>query len=349
MARILFRPDAGPGIGMGHLWRSLALAAALRHEGVERLFLTVGGLETEAVPGGIDVELYQLKSIGSGGPDDWRGTLKAITDHGCQAVVVDSHRLSADYLSRLRQGGTIVVAFDDLADFPSPAHVVINGAIDADSLPYDTATGDTTFLLGPDYAVLREEFWRLEARAVRSEVREVLVTMGGADGRNLTPLVLDTLDSITQPFNVTLVVGPLFGPTEEIFSAAERSSHTVTVVRNPDSLLPLMLRADLAVSAAGQTVYELAATGTPAVSIQVADNQRHNLRSFASRGVVRPIIYTGGPELKADLLKETGAILADREVRRRMSEAGQGTVDGRGAERVGRWLAAFLRREGRQN
>jgi len=46
--------------------------------------------------------------------------------------------------------------------------------------------------------------------------------------------------------------------------------------RGPQDVAPLMLAADMAVCGGGQTTSELAATGTPAIAIRLAENQTLN-------------------------------------------------------------------------
>jgi spore coat polysaccharide biosynthesis predicted glycosyltransferase SpsG len=88
-----------------------------------------------------------------------------------------------------------------------------------------------------------------------------------------------------------------------------------------------MRRADLAVSAAGQTLFELAATGAPTLAIAVADNQRPQLEALGAAGVVIPVTAeTLAPRL--------ATVAEDRAMRQALAERGQALVDGLGADRV---------------
>ncbi len=95
-----------------------------------------------------------------------------------------------------------------------------------------------------------------------------------------------------------------------------------------------MLKADLAISAGGQTLYELAAAGTPTVAIQVADNQAPSVRALVAKGTV----YMGGCVGEAQLLDRVSEVvkmlLADNDTRARMIAAGQQLLDGQGARRI---------------
>ena len=76
------------------------------------------------------------------------------------------------------------------------------------------------------------------------------------------------------------VVG-VFCRFEDFVSAQEPSVH---VFRNLDDLAPLMREADLVVSAAGTTLYELCAVGVPTVTVPVVDSLLANVCGFDKRG-----------------------------------------------------------------
>ena len=95
-----------------------------------------------------------------------------------------------------------------------------------------------------------------------------------------------------------------------------------------------MLQADLAVSAAGQTLYELAHVGCPVVAVRMAENQEGQMRAFAAAGTLLP---GGSVEKDADfsgVRATVGRLLADPAARAAMSAAGRRMVDGGGARRV---------------
>ena len=54
----------------------------------------------------------------------------------------------------------------------------------------------------------------------------------------------------------------------------------MTVHSAPEDMRAIMATADLAVTAGGQTTYELAASGVPAVALCIAENQRPNLAAL---------------------------------------------------------------------
>jgi UDP-2,4-diacetamido-2,4,6-trideoxy-beta-L-altropyranose hydrolase len=342
--RALFRVDAGPEAGLGHLQRCLSLALALREHGCESSFVLPAG-EDRVRAAGLEV---------GDGPAD--------------VVVVDSYRVGpADLVADVP-----VVFVDDRAAFEFPCEVVLNGGAHARDLPYRGAP-HTRFLLGPEYALLRPEFWSLgqvpgadpgpwpeETRPQSGfeptggveldghdpaghdmgaapgtrPVERVLVLTGGSDPLGLGPKLLAALEPLPAGIAFTIVVGPLAANGGEVEAAARVSAHDVEVVVGPSEVLELMRSADLAVSAAGQTLYELAAAGTPSVAVQIADNQGGNLRALAAAGVIRAAGHAGERSLSDSVLENCVPLVESHEARRGMAAAGRRLVDGRGALRA---------------
>jgi UDP-2,4-diacetamido-2,4,6-trideoxy-beta-L-altropyranose hydrolase len=330
---VLLAADGGPTIGLGHLGRALALAAALEAEGAwAGVAAPAGGAFRARVDalGGAAVTIDDWPVWNSTGLDRLLAAARAAR---AAVIVVDSYRVDDAALERLRAAGLRLVAFDDIGTTPSPCHVVIDPAPTAATVVRDSRYGDTRFLLGPAYAPLRPEFWQRAERKARDHVAMVVLTLGGGEVPGLVPPLLAALDAAPGDFVVDVLVGPFADP-RPVTAAAARCHRLVRVQHDPRDVRALFLGADLAVTAAGQTLFELAWAGCPAIALAVADNQRANLAGFAARGTVRATAEPDSPEFAARLAEALGALLVDGHARRAMAAAGQRLVDGRGARRV---------------
>jgi spore coat polysaccharide biosynthesis predicted glycosyltransferase SpsG len=98
----------------------------------------------------------------------------------------------------------------------------------------------------------------------------------------------------------------------------------------------MMLAADLAVSGAGVTLCELAATATPTVAIALADNQRPNFDAFARAGAAVPAGGAGDPDMIGAIATAVRSLADDAARRRAVGARGRALVDGQGAMRVAR-------------
>src|SRR5882762_7525398 len=181
---------------------------------------------------------------------------------------LDSYGFTPDDLAVFVAAGRPVAVFDDTANRELPVDLVINGGAGARALPYRGGPR-TRYLLGPSYLALRPEFAEAAPRTIHDDVRRALVTLGGADpGRLVAPLVrwaIAGLGAIT----LDVVAGPLVDDVASVRAAVGAVAGPVVLHESPKHLRDLMLAADLAVTGGGQTVYELAATGTPMVAIGV--------------------------------------------------------------------------------
>lgn len=348
MKSIAFRTTAGKGIGFGHLRRCLTLAHELAVRGFEpRFWLDGDAAALEVVRGAGYVAVTVSGEVREPG---W-----SLAQHARErpaALVADSYALDETYFRTLRPAVPLLV-IDDLADRALEADLVQNGALDAPTLPYRLGPGPgpgnhmhCRTLFGPAYALLRPSFLELR-RGVpfRPAVERVLVTLGGADPAGHTDAVVrHLLGVLSKAVVIEVVLGPLFGTAESLEALAQAHPRQIRLHRAPPDLAPLMREADLAVSAGGQTTFELAAAGVPAVALELADNQRVLLAGFARAGTLLAVGEAAAPEMGTRLAEAVGRLCMDPALRRRMSEAGPALVDGRGAERVATALIEAVHR-----
>lgn len=339
--KALIRAETGPSVGLGHLQRCMALAAALEQEGVaEPVFLAAEATAVEW----LDRSGLQHVEAGfePGAPGDVDTVLRTAGREGCDLVITDSYLLHEGHLGAIRRAGHILVSLDDLCRHPFPSHVVVNGGAHARALDYVSAVGDTRFLLGPTYALLRPEFWKAPRTRTDRGVERILVTFGGGDPTGLTQRVIRGLDELDDHVSLTVLVGPMFRDRAEIDRAARGASCAVELAEPSFEVRRLMEEADLAISAAGQTLYELAAVGTPAVAVQVADNQRDTLAALVSHGAVVAAGASDDADIGDRVRQAVGELIRERSARDDLRQAGQRLVDGRGALRVARAIRAVV-------
>ncbi len=331
--RALVAADVGPGIGLGHLNRSLALAAAIIHRGG-----WAGVVTSQSGPLRARVTAAELPVVAA---EDWprwdENGIAQLSDlariHRAETVVVDSYRIGATGLGRLRQAGLSIVFIDDLAREAFPCQVVVNPSPAARKMPYRSLHGDTRFLLGPQYALLRPAFWERGDRKLRDRPEAILLSTGATDPGTLIPELIFMLDTVSHEFSVEVLVGPFADPGP-VSEAARHCRRAVRLHHDPSYLRDLLLHADVAVAAAGQTLYELAWAGCPTVAFEMAPNQAVNLRTMAGCGTVLAAGSAGSPDFLTWVRPCVERLLGEDKLRRRMSDAGRWLVDGRGALRV---------------
>jgi len=331
--RVLFRTGGSAFRGLGHVRRCISLADALRRREIDSIFRLHGDaalIEFVAAQG------FEAASADGVDIEDAARTRDQADGLRAAMIVADSYDFEVGYLDHLRSPRGPVVAIDDLNDGPFTVDLVINGALGAERRDYRGAA-QTKFLLGARYALLRAEFAEPPRRA--EEGGRVLVLAGGSDPNALTHR-LTTWALGAGGRRVDAVIGPLVPSAERDRTRA--AGDAVRVHRDPPDMRSLMLAADVAISGGGQTLYELAATATPAIAIQTADNQRANLEALAAANA----IVKAGAFDDAELGERVRALLTDLldqpERRRALGEAGRRAVDGRGSIRVAEVIGSMV-------
>lgn len=344
---VLFRCDASPQIGFGHLMRCLALAEACvaagdqvrflsREDAGARRALERAGREVHWLPASAP-----LAQVTSGLREAARGAAEA----GPVWAVVDSYDHPGEQVAAAISAGALTLALDDLGWFAGHPQVLLNPNLDAAGSWYPETAG-TVLLLGASYALLRGEFARARdaaAARARNPVCALLVTLGGSDRANRTAMVLQGLSELPaelrRGLTVEVVLGPGTAHQETIEACVSRAGYRSVLHIGTERMSELLSRADLAVTAAGGTVYEAAALGVPAAMLMLAENQRANLQAFARRGLGISLGEAAActPSRVADIV---GRLIADEPLRRRMSAAGLSAVDGQGPARVREAMAA---------
>ena len=326
---LIIRTDGSREIGVGHIYRCLALAEALRARGFEIIFaVTVTppplvtliqqrGYEVQTLPDAADLEQFMALA----------------RQHRTRAICVDTYAASEDFYNALAARGMCVFCIHDFADFPRAAELVINHNIYAPELQYEVAP-HTRLLLGPRYALLRAEFRAARLHAVaRATPTNLLVLLGGSDPHNLTfKITQGLLQNLPQEIFIHTVVGPATSGLLEL-QQLEQTHARLRVYNQPPNLPEIMAAATLAITGAGVTVYELACLGVPALLLIIAENQRRNAESFARHGLAQTLGWHEhiAPE---NVTAAAQRLLNDPQKLSEMKTAGRNLVDGLGAQRV---------------
>lgn len=258
-------------------------------------------------------------------------------------IVVDGYQFDIEYQRAVKAAGLKLLVIDDTAHVGGyVADLVLDQNAHADESLYQHRENDTRLLLGSRYALLRREFkaWREWSRKIARNGRKVLVTIGGSDPDNLTLIAIRALRLLAEDkVEATLVVGGSNPYADQIEDEIHGTCAAMRLLKNVSNMPELMADADVAVSGAGSTCWEMCFLGLPAIVIDVAENQRPIAQELDRRGIA---IHLGSSrDVTAEkMVAQLKALLASREQRGAMSERGRNLVDGRGAERVASAMSA---------
>jgi hypothetical protein len=186
-------------------------------------------------------------------------------------------------------------------------------------------------LLGPDYALLRQQFPAtrfLTQRSPRLKLSRVFVSLGGSAPQAYVDTVLDGIRDSGISIETTLISG--FVPVDD------KPRPHVNRLLAVEKIASLMLESDLAIGAAGTSAWERCSLGVPALLGISASNQKEIANRLAAAGaaiVIGEWSEVAGGEIAAKL-----RALADPAKLCALSTAAAGICDGLG---VGRTLLAL--------
>ena len=322
--------------------RCLALAQAWQDTGGHAVFVMANC--TDPLERRLRFEGFETAraSVQVGSPADASETAQLAHKHDAAWVVVDGYEFGPEYQAHLKSRGLKVLFVDDNGHAEHySADLVLNQNIHASEALYSSREASTRLLLGPEFAMLRREFlaWHNWKRETSTVGRKVLLTMGGSDPDNITARVLRVI--LTElGVETTVVVGynnPHLPGLQELSEHCEN----VQLVANVTNMPELMAWADVAISGAGGTSYELCYMGLPSLLFVIAENQRHVAEHLSelSAAVHAGMAHDFNSQRFAE---ELGSLIRDQERRQTMSNRARALVDGLGADRV---RAALLDKE----
>lgn len=319
---VVFRCDATPVIGTGHVMRCLTLAQALIEAGWSCAF-AVGAQTRSCVPGleAFSGDVLELDPAQGDNPvlADVLA-LKARWPQGCDWLVVDHYGLDVDFEFWCRSWANAIAVIDDLADRRHDCDLLVDSALDHGAENYaELVPVQARGLYGPSVALLRPQFLsaRKEALARRGgPLQRVLVSLGGNAPLDLTQRIVADLSEARPNLDIDAVVGL------QALDVPGDSNHVTWHVAVKD-MAELMTKADASIGAGGVTSWERCCLGLPAVLLVLADNQRGNAVTLASAGAA----VVAEPENAAQVLLDTDGLDV-------MAERAAWLCDGRGTLRV---------------
>ena len=351
--RVLFRADASPTIGSGHIARCLPLARVLREQGAHVAFacrllpghrlqaLGAEGFETFALPDRYPGEDPQ-QAIESLLP--WQADIAALTLalNGLPDfdwIIVDHYGLEQHWQTAARCFAPRIMAVDDLATRTYNVDLLLNQNLSGNQAAYAGLLPEhCQALLGPRYALLRDEF-RCGAIDIKPKARRVLVNFGGFDAAMQTHHAMQALADFPE-LEVDFVAGA-DNPAWARMQALAENHPNWRLHRFVSHFHQLMLKADLFIGAGGGTSWERAAMGLPTICIAVSNNQRANSEVMAASGAH---VYLGPREAVSveQLRQAIGFVVSNQGLRISLAERSRHCVDGLGARRVAAVLAGAV-------
>ncbi len=321
--KILLRADGGAEQGTGHVMRCLTLGEELQRRGHELQLMTaeidVDWLRQTVERSEMTVHRCAPDSL----PQD---EILAIAPDW---VVIDSYRIPSSLVSSLDQNVPVLAVVDgDARNITATLYLDQNlGADDRlNRMPFPER-----FLAGSSFALVRsaildarrDEPWRVRGARTR-----VLCFMGGSDPTAASVGVARSLAG--QKLLLTIIAPET--EHDELRSIAQGEEWRILA---PTPKLPsLFAEADIVISAAGTSAWDLCTLGIPSVLIAVVENQQPSLCAAVEHGLALGLDVVDDRSLLAGVRDEVHRLISDESLRHELSGAARRAFDGNGAARV---------------
>ncbi|MBT9485443.1 hypothetical protein [Sediminibacterium sp.] len=325
MDNIFIFTEGGGETGMGHISRCLSLYQAFEMLGYFPQFIINGN---ESVVSAVSGTRYQLF--------DWIAevdkTITLLRDAGI--VLIDSYKCPAFLYQLIKNESKTAVYIDDNLRLEYPSGIVVNGVMGAEQLGYKKRD-DIDYLLGAQYAFLRSSFWNVPLKEINPEVKSIFISCGGNDN-GLSARIVKILSEQFPWIYLSVVVKDNNSPE---ISKLKLYAQVLTAL-SADEMKALLGNADLAITAAGQTTYELCRIGTPFVALLTADNQAYSIGNFFKQGLVQEVIDPNNPAFDTMLVNQINYFL-DPETRKAISSKMQTAIDGSGSLKLADYIINY--------
>jgi len=338
----IFRADGSSHLGLGHIMRCFAFAAALPD--VRSVFVTRA--YDERVSAVIKNHGYEVVEV----PDDASpeedleitkriaGDCAAkllITDLFVRPILENFENLDSYHRMLRADHFVIAIASGEVTDVDADVVVSPYMGFEADA---SQTPRSATRLIGPDYFIFRPEFITAAERnrSIAKEARNILVTVGGSDDLNLSVKIARALCELAIPeLNIHMVFGAGYSDElrRDVRTILEGVSGQCEFLEQDTDIAAEMQWSDLAIIGDGLTKYEVAVTGTPSVMLSRPESEEELNILFQEAGTTK---YLGdGSALDVATLADTVRyVMGDYQLRRSMSEKGKAILDGKGLERI---------------
>ncbi len=254
-----------------------------------------------------------------------------------RVAVLDGYGFGCREQSALQDAGIPTLIVDDYGHATEyPARWILNQNAFASEKPYARRGKDSALLVGSRYALIREEFfeWLAWKREIPARAARVLITIGGSDPYNLSLRIVEALASARVPnLEIILVVGGGNPHLQALRVGVERSGLSIKIEQNVSDMPGLMAWADLGISGAGGTSYELCYMGLPALLFVISENQKQVAAELSGCGAAVHAGWAGDFD-KSKFVEELNALIDSQEMRQAISDRARTLVDGLGADRV---------------
>lgn len=317
--------ESSKRVGTGHLIECLNLAESARKQGFDISFWTNRNLP-KPISNRISFPHRRFSSLNKIKDELLKGPY--------DAAVFNFRKIDNDILLSFRKGGLKTLCIDEMGRRRLDCDVVVNPLIVNKYHKYPSFKGAPCLYAGADYLSISPKFREnRNKKKFNGNIKELTVSMGGADRTGTTLKLIDVLAQWRKDVRKNIIIGgclKLSSSTKRKLSVLVKMNFRI--YNNIDNAAHLFMRSDVVFTAGGDTLYELACIGVPAIVLHEDEHERENGLAFQRQGFG---IHLGkGSATSAKKIMSALDKFDDPSSREKHSLKGRRIVDGKGAGRI---------------
>lgn len=271
--------DAGSEIGMGHLSRCTAFYDRFSELGYNVKYLLDSDIDYSSFIGDRCCSCV-----------NWHTDVRVLSEYVSHHdfIFLDSLHINQRQAELISSICKKLIVIDDYLRLHYQNAIILDWTPNVENTDkHSVGKGNNKYMLGAGYAVLRKPFanYIYKHKIIKSDRLSILVVMGGSDIRNLTYPIVKALEDKFPEYIIKYIDGK----------------------KNPadaNTMFLMMNDADIVISAAGQTLFELLKLRKPTIPIQVIDNQREDVDGMLHLGLYDEYYQWDDPQLMNKVLSK---------------------------------------------
>ncbi len=314
--KVLFKTKGGHKEGMGDVTSSLAIAEEFRNTGYKVAFILNANKNVIGLVSQADFEYHIAESMTE--------LTNCMEDKNIDIAILNQLVTPEEEALLFKKSSKMLVTIEDTGISAKLADLRFN-------VLYPVAEYITDFKYIPLAPIYQEK--HKNDRQIKEKVENILVTQGGSDTYGFTPKIMKALYSITTDIDINVVIGPNFSNDNELNKALDNAPRKFKIISGRNDLSGIMLQADLAVSAGGNTLFELACLGVPSVVVCGEPFEAITAGRLEKEGFCINLGFDKDVD-ERKLHKTVNSLIDNAGRRQKMSTKGKELIDGRGVKRT---------------
>ena len=163
--------------------------------------------------------------------------------------------------------------------------------------------------------MLRPQFFLLRYKSLKKfkkadQVRNILVSFGSTDLKNLSSIALHVISEINSAITIDVAIGSGAPHLESLNSLGLDLVNDVNIHIDHADMAGLMMGADMAIGAAGLTAWERCCLGLPSIAVITAQNQKKVATELSKHGAAT-VVGENSRDIRGSLLSAIESLIQD--------------------------------------